>query len=297
LKTIRRRKSTRLGSYPTGSVVFSTTLALFLLGLFGWLLINTQELVSYIRENMEMQVYFNGNTRPEQAKKLQQDLLLKDYILKKEGEESIGFISKEDAAKDLIAQTGEDFISFLGDNPLKDALIIRIHPDFQDSTSLAEIKAEIEQMPHVFEVSYIESLVQAINKNKKRIGIALLSLSLILFITISTLINNTIRLALFSQRFLIRSMQLVGATEGFISKPFLLRAGGFGLLSAVIASTLLAALLYYAQGAIPEITLLHHTEKILILFGSLALLGLFIALISTWRAIKKYLKMSLDELY
>ncbi|MFC2187745.1 cell division protein FtsX [Fulvivirgaceae bacterium LMO-SS25] len=297
MKAQKKYKRTKVGSYPYLSVIFSTTLALFLLGLFGMLLINTNKLVEYIQENLEMQVYLNSNVTENQANRLQSQLSEKDYVLHKGDSALMNFISKEDAAEDLIAQTGEDFLTFLGDNPLRDAITFKIAIESQDSSQLNTIKEELEAMPEVYEVTYIESMAQVINKNRTKIAIALAVGALLLLFTISTLINNTIRLALFSQRFLIRSMQLVGATQGFIIRPFITRASLYGLISGLLAGGLLAALLTYALRALPELELVQDQEKTLILFGALLLVGIFIALFSTLYAVRKYLKMSLDELY
>ena len=297
MKAQKKYKRTKVGSYPYLSVIFSTTLALFLLGLFGMLLINTNKLVEYIQENLEMQVYLNSNVTENQANRLQSHISEKDYVLHKGDSALMNFISKEDAAEDLIAQTGEDFLTFLGDNPLRDAITFKIAIESQDSSQLNTIKEELEAMPEVYEVTYIESMAQVINKNRTKIAIALAVGALLLLFTISTLINNTIRLALFSQRFLIRSMQLVGATQGFIIRPFITRASLYGLISGLLAGGLLAALLTYALRALPELELVQDQEKTLILFGALLLVGIFIALFSTLYAVRKYLKMSLDELY
>jgi cell division transport system permease protein len=297
LKAQKRYKRTKVGSYPYLSVIFSTTLALFLLGLFGMLLINTNKLVDYIQENLEMQVYLNSNVTDNQANRLQSQLREKDYVLYKGDSAIMNFISKEEAAEDLIAQTGEDFLTFLGDNPLRDAITFKIAIESQDSSQLKSIKEELEALPEVYEVTYIESMAQVINKNRTKIAIALAVGAVLLLFTISTLINNTIRLALFSQRFLIRSMQLVGATQGFIIRPFITRASLYGLISGLLAGGLLAILLTYALRVLPELELVQDQEKTLFLFGALLLVGIFIALFSTLYAVSKYLKMSLDELY
>lgn len=297
MKAQKRYKRTKVGSYPYLSVIFSTTLALFLLGLFGMLLINTNKLVDYIQENLEMQVYLNSNVTDNQANRLQSQIREKDYVLHKGDSAIMNFISKEEAAEDLIAQTGEDFLTFLGDNPLRDAITFKIAIESQDSSQLKSIKKELEALPEVYEVTYIESMAQVINKNRTKIAIALAVGAVLLLITISTLINNTIRLALFSQRFLIRSMQLVGATQGFIIRPFITRASLYGLISGLLAGGLLAILLTYALRVLPELELVQDQEKTLILFGALLLVGIFIALFSTLYAVRKYLKMSLDELY
>lgn len=296
-KESRSRKKKKLGSYPYASVIFSITLALFVIGLFGLLLLHTNKLTEVIKENIEIQVYLDKNITNNQRIQIQKTLSSKDYAAEKNEEVQISFISKEQAAKEFIEQTGEDFTAFLGENPLRDAYILRIAPEYHTAAKLKDIKAEIEKINGVFEVVYVESLVQSINENMAKIGIFLLGFAAILMIAVVILINNTIKLALFSQRFLIRSMQLVGAKASFIQKPFLLRASLHGIFAGLLASALLYLLMHFANERIEDLATLQETDKILILFASLLLIGAFIGFSSTFRAINKYLKLSLDELY
>ncbi|MEQ8531766.1 MAG: permease-like cell division protein FtsX [Imperialibacter sp.] len=293
-KKVRKKK--KLGSYPFVSVVFSISLALFVLGLFGVFFLLTNNLTRFIQDNIEVQVYLNKNVTESEKIQLQKTLADKDYVAKKEGSQVV-LISKEEAAKEFIKETGEDFTQFIGDNPLRDLIILKITPDYQSTEKLAQIKSELESIRGVFEVVYLDNLVESINKNLTKIGLVLIGFSAILLLVVIILINNTIKLALFSQRFLIRSMQLVGATAGFIQKPFLMRATFYGLLSAIIASVGLFVLLKYANSKIENLADLQRTDEVMILFGSLLLVGMLVGFGSTYRAINKYLKMSLDELY
>ncbi|MTI22068.1 ABC transporter permease, partial [Fulvivirga sp. RKSG066] len=177
------------------------------------------------------------------------------------------------------------------------AYILKIAPEFQENEKLRNIKQDVEDMNGVFEVVYIESLVDSINKNMTKISLVLLGFAAILLLTVVMLINNTIKLALFSQRFLVRSMQLVGAKPGFIQKPFLLRASLHGALAGLIASLMLFILMNFANDRVEDLATLQETDKILILFASLLVIGSLIGFSSTYKAIKKYLRMSLDELY
>ncbi|ELR68057.1 Cell division protein FtsX [Fulvivirga imtechensis AK7] len=296
-KEARSRKKKKLGSYPYTSVIFSITLALFVIGLFGLLLLHTNKLTEVIKENIEIQVYLEKGITNNQRIQIQKTLSSKDYAALKNEEVQISFVSKEDAAKEFIEETGEDFTAFLGENPLRDAYILRIAPEFHDAAKLKSIKEEIEKINGVFEVVYVESLVESINENMAKIGIFLLGFAAILLIAVVILINNTIKLALFSQRFLIRSMQLVGAKASFIQKPFLLRASLHGVFAGLLASALLYLLMNFANKKIEDLAALQETDKILILFVSLLVLGALIGFSSTFRAINKYLKLSLDELY
>lgn len=291
------RKKKKLGSYPFVSVVFSITLALFVIGLFGLLLLHTNKLTSIIKENIEVQVYLKKDITDNQRIQVQQALSSKDYAAKNNDEVLIGFISKEEAAEQFIKETGEDFSEFLGENPLRDAYILKIAPAYQENEKLLTIKNDIEDMAGVFEVVYVESLVDSINQNLTKISLVLIGFAFVLLLAVVILINNTIKLALFSQRFLIRSMQLVGAKSGFIQKPFLIRATGHGVLAGLLASIVLFGLMNFANQKVDDLSNLQETDKILILFGGLLIVGGVIGFFSTYRAIKKYLRMSLDELY
>lgn len=291
------KKKKKLGSYPYISVVFSITLALFVVGLFGLLLLHANQLKDLIRQNIEVQVYLNKYITENQRIKINKTLASKDYVLVEDGSPQISYVSKEEAAEQFIKETGEDFTNFLGENPLRDAYTIKIKSDYHDQDKLAGIKEDIEGISGVFEVTYIESLIDSINKNVTKISIVLAGFALILLISVIMLINNTIKLALFSQRFLIRSMQLVGATASFIQKPFLYRATLHGILAGIFASLLLIGLMQYANNEIENLSSLQDPEKILYLLAGLLLLGAFIGFLSTFRSVRKYLKMSLDELY
>jgi len=291
------KKKKKLGSYPFVSVVFSITLALFVIGLFGLLVILTNRLTANIQENIEMQVFLNKDLTENDKVKIIKTLSSKDYIMVKEGKAQVSIITKEEAAKQFIEDTGEDFVSFLGDNPLRDVLVLKVKPAYHEPANLKEVKKEIEFIRGVFEVSFIENLVTSINENLQKVSYFLIGISAILFMVVVVLINNTIKLALFSQRFLIRSMQLVGATSGFIRKPFLLRASFYGVMAGVFASLILFGLLLFANAKIDGLEDLQSDEKLMKLAGLLLFLGLIVGFLSTFAAIKKYLKMSLDELY
>lgn len=291
------KKKKKLGSYPYVSVVFSITLALFVIGLFGLLLLHANQLKELIRENVEVQVYLNKYITENQRVKINKTLAGKDYVLVEDGTPQISYISKEEAAQQFIKETGEDFTNFLGENPLRDAFSVKIKATYHDKDKLSGIKENIEAISGVFEVTYMENLIESINENVTKISIILAGFALILLLTVIMLINNTIKLALFSQRFLIRSMQLVGATASFIQKPFLFRATLHGILAGIFASLLLMGLMQYANQQIESLARLQDPEKILYLVLFLLLIGGFIGLLSTFRAIRKYLKMSLDELY
>lgn len=267
------------------------------MGLFGALAITTNALTTAIKENVEVQVYLNKPISSNEITRIQKTIASKPYLLNRDDLQSIRHISKEEAARQFIKDTGEDFTSFLGENPLRDVLIVKVAVNHQSIDSLNLIKKEIEQIKGVFEVSYVESLVRSINKNLAKIGVILLGFSSILLLLVIILINNTIKLALFSQRFLIRSMQLVGATAGFIRRPFLVRSFFYGLVSGLISSGIVYLVVNLANRRIEDLGQFYSEEKLYLLFLILIAIGILVAVSSTYAAMRKYLKVSLDELY
>jgi cell division transport system permease protein len=292
-RTTRKKK---LGGYPAIGVIVSITLALFVMGLFGVLVIYSQELEDQVRKNIRIQVYLRPNLTENQRLQIENTLLSQDYVYKENGR-GVEFISKEAAAEKFIADTGEDFTQFIGENPLRDAFLVSIDPSLHTREQMEKIRADIQKMKGVFQVYYVESVLESVNTNITKIGIILAGMITVLLITVIMLINNTLRLALFSQRFLIRSMQLVGAKKWFIQWPFLMRSVGYGVSGAFVASVLLWLLTDYAQKKITDLTLLHNQEQFFILLGILVIIGVVIAFFSTLFSIRKYLRMSLDELY
>jgi cell division transport system permease protein len=287
----------QLGYFKFGSVLFSTTLSLFIVGLFGIILIQASSLTKMIRENIEIQVFLDKELSQKQLADLRKDLEERPFVLRTEDSLYLRFISNKEAAETFIKNTGEDFTEFLEDNPLRDSYVFSVAEEFQSSEQLALIAKELETQPGVFEVSYMTDLVDSINKNLFKVSLIMGGFILILIVTVIMLINNTIRLALFSQRFLIRSMQLVGATRGFIRRPFLVRAFIFGVLAGILASSILFGLLEYTKGNIEGFAALQNTELMLLLFAALTIMGGLLSGFSTLRAVNKYLNMSLDELY
>jgi len=292
-----KTKKKKVGSYPFISVVVSITLALFVIGMFGVLVIYSDELGKMAKENVKIQVYLKNQLDDKSIKAIEKQLASSDFILRDESRKTLLFVSREEAAKQFIKDTGEDFQKFLGENPLRDAFLVSIDPAFHDRKRLTEIKEQVEKINGVFNVYYVESLIESVNKNIAKIGLVLLALAGLQLLVVVLLINNTLRLALFSQRFLIRSMQLVGATKTFIQGPFILRAFLHGTMSGLLAAAMIWAVIQYGHRRIQDLELIKNQERILILLASLLALGIFVAVISTWRAVRKYMQLSLDELY
>jgi cell division transport system permease protein len=248
------------------------------------------------KKALEIQIYLDRYLTKEETENVEKHWPKRPYLEKRENQPQIQFISKDEAAKKFIEATGENFMTLLGENPLRDAYLIKIKPDFYENKKMQLIKQDVEKIPGVFEATYIENLVDEINRNIYRISFILLVFAALLLFTITILINNTIKLALFSQRFLIRSMQLVGATSWFIQKPFLMRSVWQGFISGIIASVLL---FFCCNMPIPKwrnLCCYRYRNKYFFLAG-LCILGPVISLLSSYRSVNKYLQMSLDELY
>lgn len=292
MESITRKK--KLGGYPAIGVVFSITLALLALGLFGTLFIYSHEFGKIVRDNLNVKVYLKSSLTETQRNQLERTLGGKDFVA--EGEAPIKFISKEEAEKDLVKEIGE-YKQILGDNPLKDAFIVRIKPEFQDTIQLKKIKADLEGMSGIVEATYEKHLFDAVNKNFINVSIILLVIASLMIIITFLLVNNTLRIAMFSQRFLIRSMQLVGAKRWFIQRPFLFRAAGYGFVSGLITGGILTLLSNYAQKRITDLTLVHNPRQFFILLCLLVGTGMIVAMVSTYFSVRRYLRMSLDQLY
>ncbi len=291
------RNKKKVGVYPSGMILFSLTLALFLIGFCGLLAIQSKRLVTYIRENYEMRAFLDKELKPSEVTKLQQTITEKPYILKTNGAPQVTLVTKDEAAKEFIAETKEDFSKFLGENPLRDSYRLKLNEEYFDEAKLQSVKEDLEQIDGVFEVVYQENLVDNINRNITKIYLVMSAFALILLLIIVVLMNNTIRLALHSQRMLIRSMQLVGATNGFITRPFLGRGIWQGFLAGMIAVVLLLIGLQVAIRNLPELAAFQDTEKVIMLMAGLLGLGVLIGFISTFQAVHRYLGLTLDELY
>lgn len=273
------------------STVVSIALVLFTIGMLGVILLHARKLSNYVKENMELTVFMKGDAT-------EADILTVTRILgRSEAVKSVQFVDKDEAARRLSEELGEDFVRFLGYNPLLPSIDVRLKAEFADEININTLKSALLNEKYVKEVTYQESLVRQVNKNLGLIGMVILAFSGLLFIISLALINNTIRLSLYARRMLIRSMQLVGATQGFIRKPFLIKGIMNGFYGAVIANLLLFGLLYFAQTRIPELFSLQDIQLILTLMGSVVVIGVLISVISTFFAVNKYLRKSSAELY
>ena len=291
------RKKKRLGGIPFFGVFFSMTLALFVLGLFSLLMLLANNLTSEIKQNVEIQVFLQKNITHSEIIAIRSTISGMDFVAKEDNRPRITFVSKEQAAEEFSKDIGEDFVHYIGENPLSDLLIVRVSEDHQSPEHFRSIKAKVESLRGVLEATYAEKLIENIHNNLTKISLILVSLMCLFFVAVVIIIYHSLRLALFSQRFLIRSMQLVGATDRFIKRPFLIRATLYAFLSASAACSSLYGLLILTKDHIEYINILHHQNHIVLLFASVLSVGLLTSYFGTKNAIERYLRMSLDDLY
>lgn len=273
------------------TTVISIMLVLFLMGLLGLIILHAQKLSDYVKENIGFSIIIREGVKESGILELKKSLDRSYYV------KSTEYVPRERAAERLQDELGEDFVGFLGYNPLLPSIELRIKAPYTSGDSLSRIERHLLLKPEVKEVFYQKSLVDAINRNLEKISFILLGFSGILLFIAIVLINNTIRLSVYSKRFLIRSMQLVGATEGFIRKPFLAKSVLQGTISAMIAIGMLMALVYLAIDQLPELIELQDPVMMLALVVFIVLLGVFISWTSTYLAVRKYLHLRTDLLY
>lgn len=282
------------GSYPSVLIAVSLTVALFLIGFCGWIAVTSREVIRFVKENVEVQAYLSKEITPQQIDSLQKVVGQLPFVLKKDQTPLIRFVSKKEAAESFTQDTKEDYRMILQENPFRDAFSIRIQESYFHQLPL--VKSTLEKLTGVYEVNYAQALLIEVTDNIHRIYLTVSVIVLLFLIATILLINNTIRLALHSQRFLIRTMQLVGATDGFIKKPYLIRSILQGLVAAVIAVGLIGIFQQVAVHQIPGLSLVQNYTH----FGLLAFLVIFIGaslgFASTYQAISRYLNMDLDEL-
>lgn len=282
-----RRKARR----TTVTAVISISLVLFLLGMFSVLVMNAKMLSDYIKENLEVQIYVQEDAELRDIKTLERQL--KAYPFVKE----LDFVSKETAVQILTEDLGENFVDFLGYNPLLASFNLTVNASHANTDSLLQVKQELLSNPIVKEVYYQDVVLDLINKNLRTMALVVGAFSVLLLLITVTLINNSIRLSLYSQRFLIKSMQLVGATSWFIKRPYLGKSLVQGLLSTIVSVGLLFGVLQIGDAQLPELKSLRNEQFTLLIAGGMLLIGLVISLMSTWFAISKYLRNKIDDLY
>lgn len=273
------------------TTVLSIGLVLFMLGLVGLILLNAKKLSDYVKENITLSVIMKDNVSEADI------ILLRKSIDAEPYRKTTRYITKEEAAREMQEQLGEDFSDILDYNPLLPSIEVNVNAEYANNDSLAVIKDQLGSRSGVKEVYYEESLVEQVNKNLRKISMIILGFSAILILIAIALINNTIRLSVFSKRFLIKSMQLVGATQRFIRRPFLLKGILHGFIGSLLAIALLVGTMYLIYNEFPEIIDLTEIDFYLILFAGVILAGFIFSWISTYFAVRKYLKIKTDNLY
>ena len=273
------------------SVIISIALVLFLVGLLGMMVLKTKALAKHFKEQVTLNVFLSDNINKKKLAAFKKTIKSKDYT------KSIAFISKEDAAKLMQKEIGQDFLEFLGTNPLKDVINIHLKSDFVTSEKMKGIEKNLLQNKLVHEVSYDKPLIELLNKNIKRISLWVLIFSSLLTLIAVVLINSSIRLSVYSKRFTIKTMQMVGATKSFIRRPFIWTSIKLGILGAILAIIALIGLSYYIEKQVPEISLLNNVELLATVFGGVLLLGILISWLSTYFATRRFLNLRTHELY
>ena len=273
------------------SVVISITVVLFFVGILGLFLLNTKSLASHFKEQIVMTVYLKDSAKDIEITQMQKKIQLNSSTKR------VQFKSKEEAAEEYARDIGEDFVEFLGFNPLLNSIDISFNAAYVNALSLNQTKTEIEISDFVAEVVYDQPLVTLLEKNIERISFVLL-ISTALFVVIALLlINSSIRLSIYSKRFVIKTMQLVGATKSFIRRPFILSHLSLGIISSFLALTALNFLLWEVNKRFPEIEIMQQTSELMIVFGSVLILGISITGVSTFFATQRYLNLKTDAVY
>ena len=276
-------------SYITS--VISNALTLFLIGVVGLIILNAQKLAVYIQENNVVSVYLKDNVKEVDIIRLQKKLDATEYV------KDSRFISKEKAAEILRADLGEDFLDFAGYNPLESSIDLRLYAKYANNDSIAKIEKLIAQNPQVMEIYYKKDLIHKLNENIKSLSLVLLVFSGLMVLIALTLINNTIRLSVYSKRFIINTMHLVGATRGFIRKPFLFRSAVHGVYAAVLAILIIVGGLYMLNKELSGVIGFRDIEILAIIFTFIIFLGIFINWIATYLAVNRFLRMRTDDLF
>lgn len=286
------KKSTRRklrNSYFTS--IISITLVLFLLGLIGILLLNARKISDYVKENIGVSVILNDNLKEIEVLRLQKSIDASYYA------KSTNFISKDQAAKEFQEALGEDFTGFLGYNPLLASIEVKLHAEYSNPDSIQQIEKDLSSLPEVKEVYYQRNLISLVNENVRRISLYLLFFSVLLLTISIVLINNTVRLSVYSRRFLINTMQLIGANRSFIRKPFLISGIIQGIIGAAISIILLILLIQAMEGEFRGLVSISDYQFIAFLCIAIVVVAIFITYWAVFFAVNKFLRSKTNELY
>ena len=266
------------------SVTISIALVLFVLGMFGLLALNTQKVANHFKEQIALTVYLKDSAKEIEITQLQKKLALAEYT------KSAAFVSKQEAAEQHSKEIGENYMDFLGYNPLQNSIDVFLNASYVDSESIQAISNELSSKNYVESVSYDRPLISLLNDNIRRISFWILVISILL-------INSSIRLAIYSKRMIIKTMQMVGATKRFIRRPFVWTHMQLGILGACLAIAGIVAMIEYVSRLFPQLDLKYDYPMLAMLFGSILLIGIVITAISTFFATQRYLNLKTDRLY
>lgn len=273
------------------SVVISLSLVLFVVGILALLLINAQKLSNYVKENIGFTIMLNDGASEIETINFQTELRAAEFA------KEITFVTKEAATEELKIDLGEDFEEFLGYTPLLNSIDVKLNALYASADSLEKITSILNDNPIVFEAYYQKDLLKKLNSNVNRISLFLFGFCILLFFIAFALINNTIRLSVYSKRFLIRTMRLVGASDSFVQKPFLIKSVYQGIYSSIFAVFMLMGTIQLIQGETTNMLNMHDLKMIGIVFLLILLSGLLISLFSTFLAVRKYVNLNANELY
>lgn len=287
-KSTKRRFA---GSYFIS--LMSIMLVLFVLGMYAFVMIYTDRLLDFVKENIGFEIVMKSNAKESSIISLKEELSKKNYV------KSAEYISKKEAIDRMKEDLGEDFLKWLGDveNPLLPSIDVRFVADYANADSMAMVKKWVESKTIVKEIIYQKTLTNTINDNINKIKIILFAVSIILLLIAITLISHTIRLSIYSKRFTVRTMQLVGATRGFVMKPFLKTFMLQGLIAAIIALAFITMALYGMKDYLPEMNMSQGNSYIMIVYGSVVTLSLMLTFFSTIFSMRKYLNADIDKFY
>ncbi|WP_339648321.1 permease-like cell division protein FtsX [uncultured Salegentibacter sp.] len=273
------------------SVVISIALVLFLLGMLGLLVLNTKKVADHFKEQIALTVYLKDTAKEVEIEQLKKSLAMADYT------KSTTYVSKEKAAEAHSKEIGEDFMGFLGYNPLQNSIDVYMNADFVSGEQVDEIAADLTSKNFVDEVIYDKPLIALLNENVKKISFWVLIASGVFTFIAVLLINSSIRLSVYSKRFIIKTMQMVGATKGFIRRPFIWQSVKLGIIGAIIALIGMAGALYYLNNSFPQLSLTSDVKLLAALFIGVFVMGILITWLSTFFATSRFLNLKTDELY
>lgn len=286
--TVKRTRKRNPSSLPA---TISIAMVLVMVGLFMLITLSAKKVSDYLLENIELSVYIYAETPGDSIQ------LLKTRIDTRPEVKSSTYIDKETASRQFTEEIGQDFVNVLGSNPLLPSINLLLKSEFASQSSMLAIKQELLKNQMVKEVVYQPGLLEEVEKNTQVIGVVILGLSAVFLLIAITLINSTVRLELYSSRFLIRSMQLVGATRWFIIRPFLGKAIKNGFYGVLIAALLLAGFIYTLLQNIPELQQITSVQEFAVIGGVILILGVLLTMVCSYFATSKYLKLKLEELY